>query len=48
MDYVYENIDDYNSSRKRKILIVFDEMMVDIMTSKTFQAIKNCLLDVEN
>ena len=27
MDDVYENIHDYNSSRKRKILIVFDDMI---------------------
>ena len=32
MDDVYENIDDYNSSRKRKILIVFDDVIADIMT----------------
>ena len=37
MDDVYENIHDYNSSRKRKILIVFD-MIADIMTNKKFQA----------
>ena len=38
MDDVYENIHDYNSSRKRKILIVFDDMIADIMTNKKFQA----------
>ena len=39
MDDVYENIHDYNSSRKRKILIIFDDMIADIMTNKRFQAI---------
>ena len=39
MDDVYENIHDYNLSRKRKILIVFDDMIIDIMANKTFQAI---------
>ena len=39
MDDVYENIHDCNSSRKRKILIVFDYMIADIMTNKKFQAI---------
>ena len=39
MDDVYENIHDYNPSRKTKILIVFDDMIADIMTSKKFQAI---------
>ena len=36
---VYENIDEYNPNRQRKILIVFDDMIPDIMTSKTFQAV---------
>ena len=39
MDDVYENINDYNPIRKRKILIVFDDMIADIMTNKKFQAI---------
>ena len=34
MNDVYENIDDYNPKRKRKILIVFDDMIADIMTNK--------------
>ena len=37
-DDVYENINDYNQSRKRKILIVFDDMIADVMTNKKFQA----------
>ena len=39
MDDIYKNIDDYNPSRKRKILIVFDGMIADIMTNKKFQSI---------
>ena len=39
MDDFYENIYDYNSSRKRKILIVFDDMIADIMTNKKFKSI---------
>ena len=39
MNDVYENIDDYNLNRKRKILIVFDDMIADIMTNKRFQSI---------
>ena len=39
MDVVYENIDDYNPSRERRILIVFDDMIADIMSNKKFQAI---------
>ena len=37
-DDIYENINDYNPIRKRKILIVFDDMIVDIMTNKKFHA----------
>ena len=35
---VYENIDDYNPNRKRKILIVSDDMIADIMSNKKFKA----------
>ena len=46
MDDVYNNIDDYNPSRKRKILIVFDDMIADIMTNKKFQAIINKMQEI--
>ena len=39
MDDVYENINDYNPNWWRKILIVFDDMIADIMTNKEFHAI---------
>ena len=39
MDDVYENVDVYNSSRKRKKLTVFDDMIADIMTNRRFLAI---------
>ena len=39
MDDVYNNIDDYNPNRKKKKLIVFDDMIADIMTNKRFQSI---------
>ena len=40
MDDVNENIDEYNPNRKRKTLIVFDDVVADIMKKKkTFQAI---------
>ena len=39
MDDVYENINGYNPSRRRKLLIVFDDMIADIMRNKQFQAI---------
>ena len=37
MDDVYQNIDDYNPSKKRKVLIVFHGMIADIMSNKKFQ-----------
>ena len=40
MDDAYDNIDYYNSSRRRKILIGFDDMIADIMSNKKFQAIR--------
>ena len=39
MDDVFNNIDNYNPNRKRKVLIVFDDMIADIMTNKKFQSI---------
>ena len=39
MDDVYKNTDDYNPSRKRKKLIVFDDMIANIMKKSRFQAI---------
>ena len=36
MDDINNNIDDYDHLRKRKILIVFDDMIADIMTNKKF------------
>ena len=38
MDDIYENIHDYNLNSKRKILIVFDDMIAYIMTNKKLQA----------
>ena len=37
MDNVYSNIDDYNPTRNRKTLIVFDDMIADILTNKKVQ-----------
>ena len=39
MDDVFTNIDDYNKKRKRKVLIVFDDMIVHIMSRKKIKAI---------
>ena len=37
MDDIYNNIDDYSPTRE--VLIVFDDMIADIMTNKKFQTI---------
>ena len=39
MDDVYKNIDYYNPMRKRKILIIFNDTIADIMTNKKFRSI---------
>ena len=39
MDDVHENIHYYDLSRKRKILIAFDDMIADIMANKKYQSI---------
>ena len=39
MDDVYKNTDDYNPNRTRKILVIFDDMIADIMTNKKFLTI---------
>ena len=44
MDGVYDNIDDNNPNRKRKVLIIFDDVIADIVSNKTFQAIMKELL----
>ena len=39
VDNIYKNIDLHNPNRDRKILIIFVDMIVDIMTNKKFQSI---------
>ena len=36
---VYKNIEDYNPGRKRKVLIVFDDMIGDMITNKKLNPI---------
>ena len=43
MQDVYENIDEYNVDKERKILIVSDDMIADIINNK-----KLILLEAEN
>ena len=39
MDDILDNIEDYNKKRKRKILIVFDDMISQVMSDKKVQQI---------
>ena len=44
MDDIYQNIDECNSNKKCKILIVFDDMTADMPSNKK----QKYLLEVEN
>ena len=37
MDDIYDDINDYNKKRKRKVLIVFDDMISHVMSNKKAQ-----------
>ena len=39
MQDVYKNIDDYNLRKKRKVLIVFDDMIADMINNKKLDSI---------
>ena len=39
MDDIYTNIGEYNPDKKRKILIVFDNMIADMLSNKKFNPI---------
>ena len=39
MRNVYENIDEYNINKERKILIVFDDMIADMINNKNINSI---------
>ena len=47
MQDVYKNIEDYNPTKKRKILIVFDDMIQNKI-KRNSNGNWNCLLEVEN
>ena len=36
MDDIYKNFEEYNPTKKRKILIVFDDMIADKIVSELF------------
>ena len=49
MQDIYRNLKEYNPREKRKVLIVFDDMIADIINDKNLNPVlQNCLLGVEN
>ena len=44
MQDVYKNIEDYNPGKKRKVLIVFDDMIADMINNKRLHLIVTELL----
>ena len=49
MDDIYDNIEDYNKKRRRKVSIVFEDMIIHVMSDKKAQQVSNnCLSGVEN
>ena len=44
MDDIYENIEEYKPNKKRKILIIFDDMILDMFRNKKHNLIVNELL----
>ena len=41
MQDVYKNIEDYNPGKKRKVLIVFDDMITDMINNKKVKSNSN-------
>ena len=48
MQDVYKDINEYNIDKERKILIVFDDMIADMINNKKLNSIVTCLLEEEN
>ena len=38
IDDVYENLEDYNSTKKRRVLILFDDMIADLKSNKKIKS----------
>ena len=49
MQDVYKNIEDYNPIKKRKVLIIFDDMIADMISNNKLNLIVTELfLEIEN
>ena len=49
MDDIYKNIEEWDSNKKRKILIAFDDVIADMLSNKKLNTIvTEFLLEVES
>ena len=39
MDDIYKNVEEYNANKKQIILIVFDDMIIDMLSNKKLSPI---------
>ena len=39
MEDIYRNIEEYNPSKKCQILIVFDDMIADVLSNKKYNSL---------
>ena len=39
MDNIYKNIEEYNPNKKHKILVVFDDMIADMLNNKKLNSV---------
>ena len=44
MDGICKNIEEHNSNKKQKILIVFDDMIGDMLSNKRLKTTNNCII----
>ena len=44
IDNVYENLEDYNPTKKRRVLIVFDDMIADMESNKKLNPVTELFL----
>ena len=44
MDNIYENIEEYNLNEQHKILIVFDDMVADMLNNKNTLTNSNIII----
>ena len=47
MQDVYKNMEDYNPGKKRKMLIVFDDMIADMINNKKLNPVVNIKLNIK-